>query len=613
MDRILTIEDKCVGCNKCIEICPVDLANEVYVTADGARKIRVDDTYCLHCGACIGVCDHGARDYTDDTDDFFRDLAAGESISIVAAPAALTNFAEAERVFGYLKSKGVRHFYDVSMGADITTWAYLRAIEKYGLKSVVAQPCPAIINYCERYIPDIIPALSPMQSPLMCLAVYLRKYQGVTDKLAFLSPCVAKVDEIHDPNNKNLVQYNVTFRKLQEKIVREGVRVASFAPVPFEGRPAGIGHTYSRPGGLKENIRITHPDLWVRQIESPKLAYPYLREYLQRRKEGKPLPTVVDILNCGEGCNMGPGTNQHLALDDIDAQTNKRKGERLKRDVRQTPAGAEYAPYAYFDENLKLEDFRREYKNKDLHSFAQSKDLEDVYRKLGKNTTEARKINCFACGYGSCEKFAQAMKHGKNIPESCIDYERNLVATAHKSDRERNARLTDKVQNIVDSMHQVAVSSSENAKHVNEISLQIEKLAASSDKLQAGAIHVAETMQKSAAASKAIMKIANQTNLLALNAAIEAAHAGEAGRGFNVVAEEVRKLAQATNETVQTTEDNQKRAVDETGQMKQIAESITEQIKAISNFIALISTATEETSAQCQEVSATANSIVSNT
>ena len=610
MDRIITYEDKCVGCNKCIEACPVDFANEVYMTSEDERKIRVDDTYCIHCGACLEACDHSARDFTDDTDEFFRDLAKGEKISIVAAPAALTNFDDPKRLFGWLKSMGVNKIYDVSFGADITTWAYLRAIEKYNLKSVVAQPCPAIINYCERYIPEILPSMSPMQSPLMCMAVYLRKYQGVKDKLAFLSPCIAKVDEIHDPNNRNLVQYNVTFRKLLEKIKNENIRLQSYPATEFDGTPSGIGHTYSRPGGLKENIRVTHPDMRIRQIESPKLAYPYLREYLERKKTNKPLPQVVDILNCGEGCNKGPGTNQHMAIDDIDALTDNRKEKKLTEQVQTTNKGVVYAPYVYFDKNLNLEDFKRAYANKKLPGIESKDNLDDVYDKLGKKTPSSKEINCFACGYGSCERFARAIKRGKNLPESCIDYERKLLVAASQTEHERHDKLSGKVNAVVDAVHEVAATSSKNSKRVHEISTQIASLADYSKDLKTGASLVVERINDFAKASAAIMKIAGQTNLLALNAAIEAARAGEQGRGFAVVADEVRKLAGATNETVKSTEQSQAGAVDEVEKMEKVAEDIAKRVIELSESVRLIAESTELASEECKNVSQMAASIV---
>lgn len=123
----------------------------------------------------------------------FEDLKRGERISLLIAPAFKANYpSEYESVLGGLKSLGVNRMINVSFGADITTWGYLNYISKYQFTGGISQPCPAIVGYIERYIPDLLPRLFPVQSPLMCAAIYARKQMGITDKLAFISPCVAK-------------------------------------------------------------------------------------------------------------------------------------------------------------------------------------------------------------------------------------------------------------------------------------------------------------------------------------------------------------------------------------------------------------------------------------
>ena len=225
VNTLIKTNELCTGCNKCIKACSCFGATVAKIREDGSNFIEIDAEKCVACGACIDACQHGARDYNDDTERFIQDLKAGERISLLIAPSFLANYPkEYEEILGGLKELGANRLISVSFGADITTWAYLNYIHKYNFTGGISQPCPAVVGYIEKYIPEIIPKLFPVQSPMMCTAIYAKKVLGIKDKLAFISPCIAKKNEMTSARGKDYISYNVTFNKLVKYMKKNNIK-----------------------------------------------------------------------------------------------------------------------------------------------------------------------------------------------------------------------------------------------------------------------------------------------------------------------------------------------------------------------------------------------------
>ncbi|MDR3540181.1 MAG: EAL domain-containing protein [Desulfosporosinus sp.] len=440
VEILLTNKELCVGCNKCIAKCFVK-ANVAF-QYNGENRVKVDHLKCIHCGACIEVCDHGARDFADDTEEFFSDLKQGISISVIAAPSLRFNFPYHKKLFGFLKSLGVELIYDVSFGADIATWAYLKALREQKLDSIIAQPCPVIVNYIQKYRPELIQNLAPIHSPMMCTAVYLRKYKEIKDRIAFLSPCIGKIDEINEEYNFGLVNYNVTYEKLERYFLSHNVDLTAYPEIDFYDVGCGIGLTFSRPGGLRENIEFHTQGAWIRQVEGREHAYNYLDQYAKRLQEHKHLPHIVDILNCQSGCNLGTGTCKTVSIDDIDYKMNQLKKARIDSYQQRMHNQEIPSVFELFDKALSISDFARHYEDKSIDiKGLETLDLEPIFTQLHKTMEASRKINCFACGFGNCQEFAKAVAQGSNHVGNCIDFNRQELVRKNENLSEINKKV----------------------------------------------------------------------------------------------------------------------------------------------------------------------------
>jgi hypothetical protein len=297
----------------------------------------------------------------------------------------------------------------------------------------------------------------------------------------------------------------------------------------FDHGESSLGCLYSMPGGLKENVELhLGKALRIDKSEGQHIVYKDLDDFAKRG--GRQLPAIFDVLNCPEGCNLGTG-----CIHERDKFEVNQVMEEARQKVLRNQDKADFDKlYSQFDKALRLGDFIRSYAPKNLPALAPTHaQIDKAFKELGKVTEADRIFDCAACGCNTCMDMAKMVACGINIPESCVQNERNKIHAEHKA---------------------IVGLSAVNLNSTKEILGDISKVSGLSDEIAKSLTSVNAAMKKQSKMAEEVNTIALSINMIALNASIEAARAGHHGKAFAVVASEIQRLADASKTTVSETE-----------------------------------------------------------
>jgi diguanylate cyclase (GGDEF)-like protein len=223
----------------CVRVCPTDA---ISVTADEPMLLQIEDEPCIRCGQCYQVCPHAAVKVNGEIGRALAIASQGDGV-LILSPDSVAHFypATPEQVINACYAAGFRAVTRGVIGDELVAAEYLKLLEEEPWGTLIRSTDPVVVDAVRLRFPELVPYLAPVTVPPVAEARYLRAQNGPDLKIAYAG--------ISQPIHSTELEAAITFSDLDQIFRIKGVNVLA-QPIFFERVPAERRRHLSAAGGL---------------------------------------------------------------------------------------------------------------------------------------------------------------------------------------------------------------------------------------------------------------------------------------------------------------------------------------------------------------------------
>lgn len=425
------IDSACEICYACVRACPVK-----------AITVQINQEYpfinpdrCIGCGDCLGACTPHAIVYAQAKDQVKALIARGDTAAIIdpSISGEFVDITDYRKFVEMIRAIGFKYVNEASFGVDLVSLKYRELIESEKGKYFISANCPSIVDYVEKYRPELINNLVPIVSPMVAMTKVVRKKYDKNLQVVVIGPCVEAKKEATHYEGDGKIDAVLTFVELRElfeefAINEKSVHFSDFdPPIGYKGSLFPISQSLKEIGGIHEGLletKVLTVDGGIPALEAVKTFDESINKIQHH----------FNLFYC-KGCLMGPGTSPDGNPIYRRSLVTEYSRKRLK-DFDMDGWKTEIELYQDLD-------LSREYENNDKRlPIPQEVKVKEILKLLGKGGS-GKNVGCGSCGYNSCRDFAESVANSLAKTDMCIQYSLNNKKDYIETLKRTNEKLSE--------------------------------------------------------------------------------------------------------------------------------------------------------------------------